>query len=332
VDLAALATYIEYSRRHGMDFLYTLNAMHFRNAEFTSDGVATLKRHLHALYDAGVRTVIVALPPLIEIVKSTGLDFRIKASVFCQVTTGNRALVFKKMGVDKIVIDEALVRDFDALKRIRRVFGEQVEVIANPYCNKECPYRTFHHNQMAFDCGATAGKASNTYYVNRCFARLFDHVSSILKVMWIRPEDVHYYEDIGINYFKLQGRHSLAMDLPGRPTARGDIPRTAECYLKQRYDGDLTDLLFVFNPAYDRLRVPLSNRKLDGFLEPFVKKEKFCRSDCETCNYCADFATRVMDLPRFEKTQRILQGFISATDDFRQLIWGQEDPPTHFPV
>lgn len=331
VDLDALAIYIEYSRRHGIDFLYTLNAVHFQNAESTPDGVRALKELIHSLYDAGVRTLIVAMPSLMEIIKSTRLGFRIKASVFCGATTANRALALRKMGVDKLVVDEAVVRDFGVLKRIRRAFGEQVELIVNPYCHKECLYRRFHHSQLAFDCGRNANEVSNTYYTNRCIARHFDDVSNVFKLMWIRPEDLHYYTDIGINLFKLQGRQTLGRKSPDGTVARGDIPRTAECYLQQRHDGDLNDLISTFSPGYRRFRVPIDNRKLDGFLEPFVENEGFCKSDCASCGYCASYAKRVIDMPRFEKNREVVQRFFSTADSFRQIIWAEGQPPGHFP-
>ena len=79
-----------------------------------------------------------------------------------------------------------------------------------------------------------------------------------LKLCWIRPEDIPLYNQAGIHYFKLQGRHTVQ---------KGDPVRAVECYFAQRYDGNLIDLLELFGCPYE-FKPALDNRSLDGFLIP----------------------------------------------------------------
>lgn len=331
VDLDVLSRYLKHSADNGIGFNYTLNPPHLGNREFSREGAASIKRLLHEIHEAGVRHVIVTMPSLIEIVKSTRLDFGIMASVLCQVSTPNRALEIKRLGADRIVPDESVVRDFKLLKRIREAFGGGMELIVNPCCHKECMYRWPHYNQMAECSGAAAG-SDDAYYHNRCLARVFEDPANILRSMWIRPEDLGCYEAIGIECFKVQGRHLLSLDV-GKKPRRGDLTRTVECYIRGSYDGDLNDLIYAFNPFYNALRVPLDNAKLEGFLKPFAEGKKVCRRDCAGCGYCGDFAKRVVDADDFKRARELAREFFNSNDEFKRMIWDDEGgPPDGFPL
>ncbi len=321
LDMEGLADYIRYSDEQGIGFEYTLNSTTMNNREFSPEGITQLKQFFHKIYDAGVRTVIVALPPLFEIIRATGLGFDIKASVLCQITSANKALKYQEMGADKIVPDESVSRDFGTLKRIRRVFGEHVELIVNTVCNKDCHYRMFHYNQMSADNNLSSDGISNTFYPNRCILQFYHDFTSTLRSCWIRPEDLKHYSAIGINHFKLQGRHTICLKLEGdRPPSRGNIVQVVDAYFREDYDGDLNDLIYCFNPAFKTFRVPIPNKKLEGFLKPFTEHERFCARDCATCHYCEGFATRVIDKEQQRLVKEKMEMFFGAFDKFGNVI------------
>lgn len=299
VDMPRLAAYAAHSRALGIGFSYTLNPSFLQNREFTPDGIREIRRFLDELYEAGVRSVIVAMPSVMEIVRSMGDRFHMKASAICQITSPNKALMFKRMGANAMVVDETINRDFHTLRRIREVFGEEVHVIANSFCHQDCQYRMFHYNQISGDSVAVSSEASCAYYPVRCAIRLHEDAASYLKTTWIRPEDLKHYQACGIQYFKLQGRQLVL---------QGDPARAVECYFKESYDGDLKDLLYLFAPA-EVVRLSVDNRRLDGFLRPFVENEGFCRRDCTQCDYCEMFARKCFDVP---KTQAIGQAYCEA--------------------
>jgi len=305
VDLERLAAYIAYSRARGIDFAYTLNPSFLDNREFTPGGIREIRRFLDELYAAGVRTLIVALPSVMEIVRAQGDRFRIKASAICQITSANKALLFKKMGADAMVVDETINRDFHTLRRIREAFGPEVYVILNSFCHQDCQYRMFHYNQISGDSVAVSSPASCAYYPVRCAARLHEDLTNYLKTTWVRPEDLRHYLAAGIEHFKLQGRQLVL---------RGDPARAVECYIRESYDGDLKHLLYLFAPA-DIVRAAVDNRKLDGFLQPFVDTEGFCRRDCTQCDYCGEFARRCFDADG-EAAARAHAGFLRSQDPF----------------
>ena len=310
MDLAGLADYAAYSNEAGIRFNYTLNATHLHNREFTRQGILEIMDFLKKIHDAGIRSVTVAMPSLIDIVKSSGLGFEIKGSTLCMVVNGNKAEAFKNMGVDKIVADESLNRDFQALSVIRRRFGEKVELIANAICHKNCAYRVFHYNQMTEDSVTVANKNSIDYYSHRCLLQRYNDVSDLLRLSFIRPEDLHHYTAVGIQYFKLQGRQAVV---------KGDPVRAVEAYMKGSYDGDLMELLDMFDPT-SQFRVHIDNKKLDGFIDPFVKNSGFCRNDCPQCKYCATMAARLIDNDSAEEVMGMARRFYDEYDGFNKEL------------
>jgi collagenase-like PrtC family protease len=309
-DLLDLQLFIEYSRQKGIDFNYTLNATHLGNREFTRQGILEIKRFLADLQKAGVRSITVSLPSLMELIQAGGYDFEIKASTLCQITNANKAAAFKRRGVHRIVVDESINRDVRNLRRIREVFGDKVELIINPLCLKDCTYRTFHYHQITEDSLGKANDVSVDYYEHRCVLQRNHQVSNLLRMCFVRPEDLKYYTEIGIHYFKLQGRHLVQ---------KGDALRTIKAYFDENHDGDLMDLIYMFY-SQNSFRVPFDNRKLDGFIDPFFKIDDFCKRDCEKCGYCERFAQKIIDYNNAGEIIRSAETFYREFDKFNRML------------
>jgi collagenase-like PrtC family protease len=310
VDFSLLSEFVSYSKEKNINFNYTINASHMQNKEFTREGILQLMSFLTKLYHAGVHSLTVSLPSVMEIVRRMKYHFEIKASVICQVTNPFRALSFKKLGVERLVADESIIRDFKALKKIRAAFGDQLEVIVNSICHKNCIYRMFHYNQIAADSVKVPDRASSNYYNHRCILRRCEDAVNLLKLSLIRPEDIKYYSAIGIRYFKIQGRNHVL---------KGDAVKALEYYFNESYDGDLLDLLNLFNPT-GSFKINIDNRCLDGFIEPYYREEIVCDSDCDNCNYCDSFARKCINLKEAGEVYRRADEFYSGYDQFNQLL------------
>ena len=168
----------------------------------------------------------------------------------------------------------------------------------------------FHYNQIATDSVKVPDKASSNYYNHRCVLRRYENAANLLKLSWIRPEDIKYYTDIGIQYFKIQGRNHVL---------KGDAVKALGYYFKGSYDGDLLELLNLFNPT-GSFKVSIDNKSLDGFLEPYFREENFCNSDCGNCNYCENFARKCIDIKKTEEVYHMADEFYSGYDQFKQLL------------
>ena len=130
--------------------------------------------------------------------------------------------------------------------------------------------------------------------------------------MWIRPEDLHYYEEIGFDKFKIIDRLKETKWLMN----------AIDAYTKRSYDGNLSDILCSFDTfekevpetpllgekdlkvddiqqlrEFWDLKPFIDNNKLKelNFLEYFVKNKIDCRNrDCNTCGYCKKIADEVV--------------------------------------
>lgn len=310
VNLADLYEYVRYSKQKGIDFNYTINASWTQEKEFTPQGTRDIIDFLGRIYDAGVRYLTIALPSLVELVRATGYDFKIKASTICAITNPNKAMAYKRMGVNKIVVDESINRNFPMLRRIIAQFGDEVEIIVNTLCHKNCIYRMYHYDQVSAATQKQPNETSATYYRHRCLFQRYADISELLKLGWVRPEDIRYYSNIGIKYFKFHGRQAVFT---------GDVIKTIHHYFRQDYDGNLMGLLYLFEPL-NNFSIYLDNKKLEGFLEPFYKKENFCKNDCSNCGYCGTIAKKCIDYNQAREVIDLAHKFYDEYDRYRQII------------
>lgn len=310
VDLLDLKKYIEYSQDKGIGFNYTINATHLGNKEFTGEGVLEIKEFLSQLHGIGVRLITAALPPLIEIIESLGCDFEIKASTLCQITNVNKAVAFKNKGVSRMVVDESINRNIKILRRIREEFGGKVELIINPICLKDCIYRMFHYNQITEDSTGISNKHGVNFYEHRCVLQRHGNIGNVLRICFLRPEDLEYYSGIGINYFKLQGRHLVLV---------GDPVRTVKAYFDESFAGDLMDLIYMFQPQ-NSFKIPIDNKKLDDFIKPFLTKDDFCKRDCTACQYCDRYAKKIIDYNEAQRIIDLARDFYAEYDGFNKML------------
>jgi collagenase-like PrtC family protease len=292
VDPKGLESYINYCRERGIDFNYTFNASCLGNSEFTHEGLAKLTRQLSTLWSIGVRHLTISLPQMMTIVKESGFDFTVKVSTICQINSAYKAIYYKNLGIDRIVIDEDITRDFRRIRQVVEAFGEGVEMIVNSACDHNCPYKMFHYNHEShYSFGE---QDIRFFFTVGCKGQKTSDWKHILKLNWTRPEDQHFYEEVGIKRFKLQGRQAVAF---------GDPVRTVEAYMSRSFDGNLFDLLELFDQrrAGDTFLPVMDNRSLDGFLDPFVADPNHCTGDCASCGYCEAFAERCMDRAQAEE-------------------------------
>ena len=317
VDLNCLRSYIHYAKERNIDFNYTINASYMENKEFTKAGTSRIYGFLSKLYDAGVRSLTITLPSLIEVLSWLPFDFHIRASTICQVTNVNRALELQQTGIERIVVDESINREFSLLKRIGNAIDGTVEIIVNSICYKDCTYRMFHYNQIAGDSLVVSSGCSNRYYPHKCLLRRYENAANLLKLTWVRPEDIKYYTAVGINHFKLQGRPRVL---------KGDPARAVEAYFKEDYQGDLMVLLNLFAPV-SSFQVPMDNKKLEGFIKHFYENPGFCRHDCDTCRFCESFAKKCIDVDTLKQVHQLAKDYYVELDPIKENITALLKPP-----
>ena len=303
--------YIERVHSAGLKFDYILNAPSMGNMEWDENTHQELLMHLNWISKIGADSVTVTIPYLIELIKRQFPQLKIRVSTIAHVNGVSRAKLFESLGADSITLDINVNRDFTVLKAIRKAVNCELTVLLNNLCLYQCPYEYYHHD--------TLGHASQSYnplkgyYEDYCVLhctldRLCD-ISQTIKCRWVRPEDIHVYEEIGIDMFKTSGR--------SMPTER--ILNTATAYSSRHYQGNLYDILNVITPkigfgnsdlpsVQDNViglppRLYIDNQALEGFVDFF--KRQNCLSGCSNCDYCQRIADKVIQFDREEVDEYI---------------------------
>jgi len=307
IDMDELAEYIEYSKNQRIGFNYSFNGACLNNKEFTKEGINDIVIFVKELSKIGVKSMTISAPSLMSIVQDTVPNMEIKVSIINQVNTVNKLQQYIRAGAQRVVLDETIVRNFSLLKDLAK--EADVELIANSLCLHDCIYRLHHYNQTAHDSVAHNKDSIHTFYNHKCMlTRSFD-AASMLKLCWIRPEDIKHYTKIGIKNFKLQGRHTAYF---------GDPVKAAECYMKGEFDGNLVDLLEFFNSPY-HFKVNLDNKRLDGFIDFFIN-DNICKANCKACQHCIQFIVKNFSIESFNDMNSMAKRFYESNDELHDVL------------
>ncbi|MFH1640483.1 MAG: U32 family peptidase, partial [Candidatus Omnitrophota bacterium] len=201
------SSHIKSVKNTGRKFNYLLNATCLGNREFTREGQRQIRNLLSWLDSLEVDAVTVANPYLGSLIKKQYPRFELVVSTFAS-TDSLRQIKFwvEEIGADKITLPvHKTNRNFPLLKKIRAQLNCQLQLIANNTCLYDCPSRIYH---AAFLSHASQshhllrGFAIDWYLIN-CRYRLLTRPEEFIKSSWIRPEDVGYYESMGIDSLKI---------------------------------------------------------------------------------------------------------------------------------
>lgn len=305
VNMKLLSNYIKLCNKYNIKFNYTLNASCMGNLEYNHEKQKRLRSFLIDLNHIGVISFTISLPSLFEIILNILPNIEIKASAICEINCPEKALHYKKLKIKRIVIDPDITLKFNVIKKICAIYEEDAEMIVNNVCMRNCAYKMFHYNHEAH-CGFTENQINEQYYYSKCSLQKAQDLSSYIKLNWIRPEDLHIYNKIGIKNFKLQGRNNA----DGK-----NISKVLKYYYDGFYDGDLMNLLTLFKP-YNSFLPYIDNTKLDTYIHKFVKSENSCSGLCDNCGYCLEFAKKSMNIKSLEALNKEAYQFYTAYSTF----------------
>lgn len=310
IGMKELEKFVNISLKRGIKFNYTLNAACFGNYEFTDNGIREIERLLKDLNDIGVSNMTLSTPSVIELVKRFAPNMDIKVSAICQIDSIMKMEHYLSLGVERYVVEPSIVREFDILKNMVKKSDGKMEIIINDKCMKNCPYKIFHYNQTAHDNDERA----ESYYFMNCGMRKSHNLQWYLNLNWVRPEDIHLYEELGIKYYKVEGREFVL---------KGDVVRLLEAYIKESFDGNLLELLHIFAP-YDTEHQPyIDNKSLDGFVDAFYNNKVHCKQMCDSCGHCKRFMQKSYNFP--DGLGNIAYDFYYGKNKFLQKLYTEKN-------
>lgn len=315
--------HVALARNAGINFNYLLNGACTANKEQNKQWKDNFIRFILYLKSIGVNAFTITNPFILRLVKNIFPQSICRVSTFACVDSLEKALYWENIGADIICVDFTTVnRNFYILRSmVQGLKKSKIELLVTNSCIKNCPYIHTHVNCIAH---ASDNNNSDDYIdwcLFECQYKELTNLEEYIKSPWIRPEDIKYYEDIGIEHFKITER-----DFP-----TDALLKRLNAYHNRSYDGNLLDLIqghgvmldgtqpqkivkkTSFNKIQDvieeifrvrgfkqerkfPLHCNIDNRKLDGFIEHFIKFG--CSNNCSSCSYCKKIAQNVITIDK----------------------------------
>jgi len=329
ISIDQIKQHIELAHSQGIEFNYLLNAVCLDNLECTRVKNKQILDLLDLLKELEVDWVTVAIPYLIDLVKAHLPDVKVMVSTFANVDSIQKAQYYERLGVNAITLPEQVNRNFNFLTLLRKKVNLDFHLIVTNDCLLSCPFR--HHHPLFQSHASQAEHISNGFALDYCLLKCtyqkLKNPEAFIQSPWIRPEDTKYYEEIGINKFKITERMKGTQQLLN----------IVKAYQERSYVGNLAKLLNVRMDKGDFLvpnfeynnnatfvdpdkmseiyqlifanNIIIDNKKLDGFLEFFIKNKVNClETDCQECGYCSFIAKTAVSYD-VNEYQRLIKQF-----------------------
>lgn len=233
----------------------------------------------------GLNSVTTTSPVIAKFLKSNFSNIYVRASVNMEIGT-IEGMDYISEYFDGFYMKREYNRDFDKIKELRDWCdkkGKTLHILANSGCLNNCSIHTFHDNIVSHENEIM--KMDNCYeFQCICDEYLKNHEKRVVLVKntnFIRPEDVHYYEE----YFD-------SMKLATRVSDKAIL--ILKSYIKGKYIGNILELL---EPNHAGRIYPylIENSKLNN-------SYLFCNKKCLTCDKCAEnYKKALVELIAFEE-------------------------------
>jgi collagenase-like PrtC family protease len=351
-----LAASVAEAHQHGLLFNYLINGAGLYGLEQTRHGQAAIRRHLDMLATMEVDAVTVASPYLLRLVKKQYPRFSVRVGVFALIDTPQKVRQWEDMGADTICVSAiACNRDFKKLEAMKKASRRELQLIVNASCLLNCAHEPTHMHLLTQSSMSRGGRRGFCldYCILHCSSSRLKDPSLYMRATWIRPEDLHYYEEIGYGSFKIVER-SCPADL---------LVKRVAAYAARSFDGNLLEIAgpvaqikreqktplsqrmrmiaVMFKPwyvkvaaltamkryaemvvlhDYDRATAPvyIDNKALDGFIEG-LRGHDCPAGDCGRCGYCASWADKTVFVNETYRTetldlaQKLDQGLVTSS-------------------
>jgi collagenase-like PrtC family protease len=309
------ANHLRFLHEANIAFDYMLNANYIGGKSSIQKNEKKIKEYIKFLVDCKVDSITVTLPIMAYFVREVSSDIHLGLSTIANLDTVTQAMIWhEEYNVDKICSNLYKNRDFNFLKSLSKYCKQnniKLSLIVNEFCgngiflnnNERCSATNCIHRDHCYQLHSIGYSKKdvlpNNYPMGICEKSRKSN-SAWLKSNFIRPEDLHFYNNVGIYDFKITGRTG----------STEYIEKIATAYLSGFYKGNLLGLwkhLETINnnkindSLYDgNFYVP--NELLDGFLTHWVSgKNKPCAHEVcgVTCQYCDDFLDSIKHIQEY---------------------------------
>jgi collagenase-like PrtC family protease len=316
-------SYIKKAKTNNLEFNYLLNGTELNN-EFSKETTKKIYENLDWLSSIEIKWVTVCNPRIAQIIKENYSNLNVNISIFAHVRTKRQIEFWQRLGAKSINLDRELVRNTKQLEFLVKSTDLDLILLANDPCLLNCPYELYHDNLMSKN--SVTGDKYYHYCSLTCMLEYISNPVEIIKSSFIRPEDISYYENIGIRNFKIVDRNRTTKF----------IVNAVEAYINRKYNGNLIDLMSIYS-SYDRdhenlfqLSNELNEETIDKFWKalPAIIDIKLNNNDvhdllektknidcntlnCDSCEICKKYENRItFNKKDIDKTKENLKRII----------------------
>ncbi len=307
-DRDGFLRHIRAVHRTGREFYATLNSNDLGLKEYGPGFLDSFLKEVAGLLDLGVDGFVVAIPALVEAIHRAYPEVPISVSSFARIRSVSQAEYYRKLGADTIILEEGN-RNFPLIRGLVRT-GARVEILTNQTCIRDCAFRAHHLNTSSLCSQPGGNRLWFEFPLLQCGLEVVRDPQKLISSIWVRPEDLAFYEEAGVHRFKISGRnrstdwlvkvarayaarsfHGNLLDILSFVQVKG--PSAALSTLSDR--GAFPEIVEPLREAFDRLRdVTIDN---DAFPSGFLRRIAMIDCEhhsCSECGYCGSVAEKVV--------------------------------------
>lgn len=236
IDLAEIKRQAKLAHDYGVRYNVLMNGTCFGGLEFSESFRRRISDFVKYIVDIGADSTTIMNPFLIDLVRSISTKIEIIAGSHAEMVEPKKIERFKNRGATRVVLHQNVYRNFEMLKVIRQSTDLAVEIIPNQGCLYQCECFINHVNIVAHASTATEEEIVSfgdfDFPIKRCRKIRQTDPIEFLMSCFIRPEDVHIYEEMGFDMFKFAGRN----------TSTEWMVNALKAYISRNYEGNVFDL------------------------------------------------------------------------------------------
>ncbi len=229
----------------------------------------------------GLEGVTTTSPFVAQMVKTYFPEVKTRASVNMRIGT-IKGMQYVADIFDGYYIQRDFNRDLDYIREVKAWTdsqGKTLHLLANSGCMSFCSVQTFHDNMVSHEKESREIRNVEACSAAACWAfyKKKENWPALLQNTWIRPEDLHHYDDLFPTV-------KLATRLNPRPLM------VIKAYIERSFYGNTLDLL---EPNHTSL---LQGHFIDNkaFPADWFERSSSCGRQCHKCNYCAEVLQQVL--------------------------------------
>lgn len=254
----------QHIHKNGLKFSYLLNAPY----TLDSERKVQLSEYLDWIVnDFKADSLTISSLDLMRFVRESHPDVGIKVSTIAGLLTAADLNDYLSINPEKIVMHHDANRNFYELSKViekTNPLNIGIELMTTESCIRGCHRRDNHYTTIS------KGRPDLHFHMV-CNSQKISYPAEFLNANLIRPEDILFYEEMGIRSFKITGR---SRD-PNK------MPKVLEAHLSRSYEGNLINLTGIDPNLNAESFVYINNKALDGFIENFPRDQ---RKEKEYCN------------------------------------------------